>query len=298
MKNGDFYGHETVIIENDHFQLECLANGGPRIVRLIPTWLGENIFAEAPKARIITALGEYHFYGGHRLWFAPKLVSQTYFPDNHGLTVSEAKNGLRLVGGIEPDTHTRKSISIQMSPDRPFMMIKHMIKNHGVDPIRLAPNAITMLRPNGVALLPQPVGTVDKDGFLPNRNIALWSYSRWDDPRLSLNHEMIQVKSDGTKRAFKLGYFNTQGWLGYVFGDAIFVKRFGVRRDEVYPDNGCNAEVYSTNRALELESLGVLVDLKPQEELVHTETWEVYEKHNIPRELLGDKTLDDVLSGF
>jgi hypothetical protein len=47
-----------------------------------------------------------------------------------------------------------------------------------------------------------------------------------------------------------------------------------------------------------LESLGALVDLKPQEELVHTETWEVYTKNNIPRELLGDKILDDVLRGF
>jgi hypothetical protein len=295
MRNGDFHGQETVIIENDHFQLECLANAGPRIVRLIPNWLGENIFAEAPEAVIRTDLGEYRFFGGHRLWFAPKVVSQTYFPDNHGVTASEAKNSLRLVGGIEPDTHTRKSISIQMSPDRPFLMIKHMIKNHGTDPIRLAPNAITMLRPNGVALLPQQVGTVDKDGFLPNRNLVFWSYSRWNDPRLKLDHEMIQVSSDGTKRAFKLGYFNTQGWLGYVFGDVLFVKRFGVRRDETYPDNGCNAEVYTTDRALELESLGALVDLQPQEELVHTETWEVYEKNNIPRELLGDKTLDDIL---
>jgi len=295
MKNGDYFGHETVILENEHFQLECLASAGPRIVRLIPAWLGENIFAEAPDAVIRTDLGEYNYFGGHRLWFSPKLVSQTYFPDNHGVTVKEVKNGLRLMGGIEPDTHTRKSISIQMSPSSPFLIIKHMIKNHGTESIDLAPCAITMLRPNGTALLPQQVGTVDKDGFLPNRNVALWSYSRWDDPRLNLSQEMIRVKSDRTKRAFRLGYFNSHGWLGYVFGDIFFVKRFGVRRDETFPDYGCNAEVYVTDRVLELESLGALVNLKPQEEIVHTETWEVYERNNIPRELLGDKTLDDVL---
>lgn len=295
MKHGDFHGYETIIIENAHFQLECLANAGPRVVRLIPAWTGENIFAEAPEAAIRTALGEYHYFGGHRLWFTPKIQAQVYFPDNHGVTVKEVTNGVKLVGGIEPDTRTRKSISIQMSPDRPFIMIKHMIKNHGTDPIRLAPCAITMLRPNSVALLPQQVGTVDKDGFLPNRNFSLWAYSRWDDPRLELGHDLIQVKSDDTKRALKLGYFNSSGWLGYVFEDVFFVKRFGVRRDEVYPDNGCNAEVYATNRVMELESLGALVDLKPQEELVHTETWEVYEKNNIPRELLGGKTLAEVL---
>ena len=295
MRNGDFHRHETVIIENEYFQLECLANAGPRIVRLIPAWVGENIFAEVPSASIRTELGRYRYFGGHRLWFAPKIQSQVYFPDNLGMTVVEIKNGVQLVGGIEPETHTRKSMSIQISPTHRFIIIKHLIKNHGTEPIRLAPCAITMLRPNSVALLPQTVGTVDKEGFLPNRNLSLWSYSRWDDPRLELGHDLIQVKSDDTKRAFRLGYFNSQGWLGYVLDDVLFVKRFGVRRDELYPDNGCNAEVYATNHALELESLGALTDLKPQEELVHTETWEVYETTNIPHELLGGKTLAEVL---
>jgi len=295
MKSGDFHGHETVILENEHFQLECLTSAGPRIVRLIPAWLGENIFAEVPDASIRTELGNYHYFGGHRLWFAPKIQSRVYFPDNHGVTVTEIKHGLKLIGGIEPDTHTRKSISIRTSPSRPFLMIKHMIRNHGTEGIRLAPCAITMLRPNSIALLPQQVGLVDKDGFLPNRNLALWSYSRWDDPRLELGQDLIQVKSDHSKRALKLGYFNVLGWLGYVFEDVFFLKRFGVRRDEEYPDNGCNAEVSSTDRMIELESLGALVDLKPQEELVHTETWEIYETKNIPNELLGGKSLDEVL---
>jgi hypothetical protein len=295
MKNGDFHGHETVIFENEHFQLECLANAGPRIVRLIPTWTGENIFAELPDATIRTELGNYNYFGGHRLWFAPKIQSQVYFPDNHGVTVTEIKDGLKLVGSIEPDTHTRKSISIQTSPSRPFMMIKHMIRNHGTEPIRLAPCAITMLRPHSKALLPQQVGLVDKDGFLPNRNLSLWSYSRWDDPRLELGQDLIQIKADSSKRALRLGYFNVLGWLGYIFEDVFFVKRFGVRRDEEYPDNGCNAEVSVTDRMIELESLGAFADLKPEEELVHTETWEVYKTSDIPRELLNDKTLNEVL---
>lgn len=295
MKNGDFHGQGTVILENEHFQIECLANAGPRIVRLIPAWLGENIFAEIPDVAIRTELGNYHYFGGHRLWFAPKVQSQVYFPDNHGVTVTEIKDGLKLVGGIEPDTHTRKSISIQTSPSRPFIMIKHMIRNYGTEAIHLAPCAITMLRPNSIALLPQQVGLVDKDGFLPNRNLSLWSYSRWDDPRLELGQDLIQVRSDNSKRALKLGYFNVLGWLGYVFEDVFFLKRFGVRRDEEYPDNGCNAEVSSTDRMVELESLGALVDLKPQEELVHTETWELYKTNDIPRELMGGKNLVDVL---
>jgi len=83
--------------------------------------------------------------------------------------------------------------------------------------------------------------------------------------------------------------------LGYVFEDAFFVKRFGVRRDEEYPDHACNAEVYVTDRVIELESIGAMVNLQPQESVIHTETWEVYETNNIPFELLRGKTLDEVL---
>jgi hypothetical protein len=46
---------------------------------------------------------------------------------------------------------------------------------------------------------------------------------------------------------------------------------------------------------IELESLGALVDLKPREEIVHTETWEVYETSKIPKELFGGKSLAAVL---
>ena len=295
MRHGDFHGHETVIVENEHFQMECLVNAGPRIVRLIPAWMGENIFIEAPGAAIRTDLGEYHYFGGHRLWTAPKSVAWSYNPDDHGVSLKESQEGIKLVGSVDTKTQIRKTFSIQMSPNRPFIMIKHKIENHGNEILRLAPCAITMLRPMSTVLLPQQTGTVDKEGFLPNRNFSLWSYSRWDDPRLSFGHEFIKLKSDDTKRAFKLGYFDSPGWLGYIFDDVFFVKRFGVRRDEEYPDSGCNAEVYITDRLVELESIGALVDLKPQESIVHTETWEVYRTNNIPNELLGGKTLEEVL---
>jgi hypothetical protein len=152
-----------------------------------------------------------------------------------------------------------------------------------------------MMRPHSTAILPQQFGAIDKDGLLPNRTFSLWSYSRWEDPRLKLGDEFITVNANGTKSPFKLGYFNPHGWLGYVFEDTFFVKRWGVRRGEEYPDQGCNAEVYTNDRFIELESLGALVDLKPQEEIVHTETWEVYETENIPKELLGGKSLRSVL---
>ena len=87
--------------------------------------------------------------------------------------------------------------------------------------------------------------------------------------QLHLQHvgdEFIVIKSDSTEQPMKFGYFNPHGWLGYVYEDVLFVKRYGVRSDEEYPDYGCNSEVYANFRAVELESLGPLVELREREE--------------------------------
>ena len=296
MNHGEYYGRETIILANEYFRLECLAEAGPRIVRLIPEWVGENIFAEVPEAVTQTSYGDFHFLGGHRLWIAPESLERTYIPDDRsGVTAKRIRHGLQLEGDAQPDVHIRKSLIIELSPDRPFVMIKHRIENVGRSSIQLAPWAITMFRTNSTAILPQQFGTIDKDGLLPNRNFSLWAYSRWDDARLKLGDEYIKIQADGTKPPFKIGYFNPHGWLGYVFEDAFFVKRWGVRREESYPDSGCNAEVYTNNRMIELESLGALVDLKPHEEVVHTETWEVYPTKDAPKDLFGGRSLASVL---
>ena len=295
MKYGDFHGHKSIILENEYFQLECLAQAGPRVVRLIPTWTGENLFAEVPKFTTKTLAGEYHYFGGHRLWYAPESLSRTYYPDGHGISIKEVQDGLRLIGMDEPVTGIRKTITIQISPNRSFIILKHKLQNHGQVSVRLAPWAITMMRPSGTAILPQQQGNVDEDGVMPNRRFALWPYSRWDDARLQLGNEFILVRSGSDSRPLKLGYFNPHGWLGYLYDDVFFVKRFGVRRDKEYEDYGSNSEIYTNHLATELESLGPVVDLHPREDIVHTETWEVYKDTEIPNDLLGGKTLQDLL---
>jgi hypothetical protein len=94
----------------------------------------------------------------------------------------------------------------------------------------------------------------------------------------------------------KFGYFNPHGWLGYLYDDVFFVKRFGVRRDEEYEDYGCNSELYTNHLFTELESLGPVINLQPGEDIVHTETWEVYKDTEIPMDLFGGKTLQQVIS--
>lgn len=286
---------KTVVLENKFFRIECLAEAGPRIIRLIPQWTGENLFAELPKHVLQTPRGEYHFYGGHRLWRAPESLARSAIPDDSGVTASEVEGGFKLIGTPDPVTGIRKSIIVQMSSSQPFIIVKHMLKNVGSSTVRLAPWAITMLRTKGTAILPQELGNVDDDGVQPNRRFALWPYTRWDDPRLRLGKEFITIRTDASKSPMKFGYFNPHGWLGYVYDDTVFIKRFGVRRDEDYPDYGCNSEVFVNDRVLELESLGPLVNLAPESNIVYTETWEVHNLNDMPKELHSEKIFQELI---
>jgi hypothetical protein len=145
-------------------------------------------------------------------------------------------------------------------------------------PITLAPWAITQLRLEGVAILPQHTDTLDPDGLLPNRQLTLWQYTRWDDPRLRLGEGVIEVAGEPVPQAFKIGYFNHAGWMEYRYRDITFRKSFTPQRDRPHPDFGCNAEVYANDRHIELETLGPLVTLAPGEQVEHVETWEVLER--------------------
>ena len=47
----------------------------------------------------------------------------------------------------------------------------------------------------GTAVLPTAT-RADAEGLLPNRLVAMWPYSRWNDPRLRLTDNAIEVDWD------------------------------------------------------------------------------------------------------
>ena len=296
MKTGNFHGFKTVIIQNDYFEVECLAEAGPRIVRMIPIWMGENLFAETPDIFKTTPRGEFQFFGGHRLSVAPETLSHSYVPDNAGVTIEEKTEGVRIKGLVDGVSNIRKSMSIQLSPSGPFVLVKHALENTGDQPIKISPWAITMMRPGGVGVLPQQFKVSDADGLQPNRNFALWPYSQWSDRRLRLGEEFVAIKAGAPREGLKIGYFNPNGWMGYLFDDVFFVKRFGVRGDEEYPDFGCNSEAFSNHRVVELQSLGPLAELAPGKSVIHTETWEVYREKEIPKDKFGERSIRERLN--
>lgn len=256
-------------------ELDVLTAGGPRITGL--RFQGsENLLASVPEIAVPTPYGDFHYLGGHRLWTAPEAMPRSYIPDDSGLTCSDLPDGILLQGRQEADTGIQKSIAIHLHPDRPMVTLTHSLVNHGQWDIDLAPWAITMFRLGGVAVMPVRSESVDIDGLLPDRGIVLWPYAKIHDARLHLEDDFILVAAKNNFPLFKVGTFNPRGWLAYWLDGVLFQKRFIVEPDAVYPDKGCNAEIYCDEYFIELESLGHLTRLGAGQSLFYQEEWELF----------------------
>lgn len=273
---GNFHGLPTGRLDNGVLELEYLLEAGPRLVRLSLADDPANLLAETPELGWETPHGRFSIRGGHRLWAAPEVAARTSVPDDSGLAVSPIPGGVELVGPRESPTGLRKSIGIRLAPGRLELTLHHRITNDSAEPVELAPWAITMLRPGGVAILPLPDTPADPDGLQPNRSLVLWPRTGWDDPRLQLTPQHALITSRPVGRTAKVGTFSRPGWLAYLTEGLLFVKRFDAQPGLPRADLGCNAEVYAADDYLELESLGWLQRLAPGESAEHLETWELH----------------------
>ncbi|NJL95210.1 MAG: hypothetical protein HC915_16565 [Anaerolineae bacterium] len=258
---------------------------GPRILS-IRRLGGENLLAAVPQKQIDTAYGPFYLRGGHRLWHAPEAMPRSYVPDNTPPEIKRTEeHSLHCIGSVEGPTQIQKDIQITLREDS--VRLEHSLTNHGNWPVELAPWAITMLKPGGIAVFPETSRRTDPHGLLPNRALVLWSYTRLSDPRLIFDEGVIRVDADAAiAEPLKFGYANTAGWQAYFRPDlrTWFIKACDYQYSATYPDMGSSAECYCCGAFIELESLGPLVHLEPGKRITHTEVWYVW----------GDMGFDDL----
>lgn len=275
MRQADFHGLPTVIAESPFLRLEALAHAGPRLVRLSLARSSDNLLAETPAAGWETPRGFYRLYGGHRLWAAPDAPGRNDLPDDSGVRAELLEDGLRLSRPPEAGSTIAKSIEVHLDPTRPALTLRHVLRNDGPSPLEVSPWAITQLPLGGLVFLPQPTSPADPSGINPNRSLALWPYTHWDDPRLHIGDDCILVRAALAPQRLKIGCLNTHGWIAYQRDQTLFVKRFAVDATARYPDLGSNVEVYLDEHHVELETLGPLQTLETHASLQHVEGWEL-----------------------
>jgi hypothetical protein len=260
-------------ITNSEIEIIATLDVGPRIIRI--GFFGEkNEFTEYPEQIGLTGDRSYHSYGGHRLWAAPEVQGWTNHPDNASIEWEENNKGVVLTAPIEEGTKLQKQIGIHLDSKRNHVQVVHTITNHSTTKLKLAPWAISVLVPGGRVIVPQEPFISHSKAVLPVRPLVLWGYTEMQDPRWSWGNRFIQLRQDAQANTVqKFGASITQGWAAYVHADHVFLKRFPYNPHSTYPDFGCNAEFFTDSRMLEVESLGPLVTLKPNESITHQEDW-------------------------
>lgn len=260
-------------MSNSRVDLVITTDVGPRIIRF--GFLGEhNEFFEMKTQVGQTGGDEWRIYGGHRLWHAPEGFPRTYFPDN-GPVKFEVHDGFgRVVQPVEPTTGIQKEMDIHLATDAARVRVVHRLRNTNPEPVLIAPWALSVMAPGGVAIIPIRPEADSENHLLPTDSLSLWPYIDMMDPRWTWGRNHILLRQDPAHPdQQKIGAKGSEGWMAYARRGNLFVARFQHIPNATYPDFGCSLEAYTNGEFLEVETLGPLVNLAPGGEVEHIEEW-------------------------
>jgi Fe-S-cluster formation regulator IscX/YfhJ len=263
-------------LSNELVDLIVTTDVGPRIIRF--GFIDEvNEFKEFDDDLGQTGGDRWRVYGGHRLWHAPEELVRTYVPDNVPITLEDHGEFVRLVQPAEPLAAIHKEIEIALLDGEAQATVSHCLRNENLWPVELAPWALSVMAPGGVAIVPQPPRGPHPENLRPANLLTLWAYTDMSDPRWYWGREYVLLRQDSSmSRPQKVGVLVKDGWAAYARDGHLFVKTFDYVPGATYPDFGCNVELFTNADMLEVESLGPLVTLEPGRAREHVERWRLF----------------------
>jgi hypothetical protein len=240
-------------LSNGDAELIVTLDVGPRIIsyRLAN---GKNVLKEYEDQVGKSGEPTWQIRGGHRLWIGPEDLTRTYAPDNRPVQNYSFTNGVaRFTQAPDAEYGVQKEIDIQLSPSGSHVMMIHRVTNVGDKPTELAVWASSVMAPGGVEIIPlppkmphpgSPKNAKAPEDFGPNQTVALWPYFDFADPRWTFGSKYLQLRQ-GKRGPTKLGLAHRLGWIGYLNGGTLFVKRIAYEKGKTYPDNGVNFETFT-----------------------------------------------------
>jgi hypothetical protein len=238
---------------------------------------GDNILYEDTTG---WASGDFKLYGGHRFTVAPE-TTDTIEADNTPCEVACGQQSLRISCPV--GCHKIQRI-LEIGPCTRCggFELRHILRNVGDVLWQGAAWALTAVRPEGSIIVPWGLGT---DRWRINK-ICYWAsigdFNRCADSSLwRMTRDAVIVEPNGEKS--KIGMYSDRGWMALSLKDSTFLKRYDPAVSEsLYPDGGCNVEIYTCREFAEMETLGISQIIYPGDESVHIECWclkrEVYSR--------------------
>lgn len=251
---------------------------GPRVIRYALAG-GQNAFGEIPPSDQATPTpfgDDWHIYGGHRLWHAPEDPVRTYWPDNAPIAFEGEGLSVTVTQPVEPHTHIEKQMIVTLDAHGSGVTLVHRLANLGAFEVELAVWASTVMARGGTAVFPNEPFVPFPEGLLPVQPLALWPYTRLCDERWGFGLRFLRLRQDPSrKEPQKIGMFSREGWMAYLGRDTVFVK-LHEPKPGAHTDYGCNAESFTNDQILELETLSPLVRIAPRAAAEHVERWSLF----------------------
>ena len=259
-------------LSNGESELIVTSDVGPRVMRYGFIG-GQNLFYEKADELGKSAEPWWAMRGGHRLWAAPEVKPDTYALDNAPVQVTLGGNGsVSLLQPVEPETGLQKEIAV--SYEGTDVAVTHRITNRGKNARQLAPWALSQMAKGGTAIVALPARGGHSEQLLPTNPLVMWAYTNFADKRWVFTKQYILLRQDPADHSpQKTGLFNVHTRAAYLLGTELFIKRCQADPNAVYPDFHCSFEMFTNGDFLEIETLGPLVDLKPDATVEHSERW-------------------------
>ncbi|MFO0926928.1 MAG: hypothetical protein U0736_07775 [Gemmataceae bacterium] len=284
-------GRTTCGASNGEVELIATLDVGPRV--LVYRRVGSTNVMKVSR----TGLGkagekEWQIRGGHRLWTAPARGPPR--------CISTAAGGAQATRRRHrPPRPARRHRVRHPEGDRPAAGAKgqHGPASFTASPTsaigrrRWRPWATTVMAPGGIEVIPLPAkrphpgppanAQVTRD-YAPQRTDDHLAVLRLPDHGWSFGSRAITLRQDPKRGPTKIGLAHQLGWVGYLSGGTLFVKRIAHEPNRTYPDGGCNFETFTNEDMLEIESLGPVVELKKGASTELVETWSLHTRSTGP----------------
>ena len=273
-------------LDNGRIKLIATVDVGPRIVFFGASNGANMLFEDIDRNfyEINNGYGVWYAYGGHRIWSAPEVMPETYLPDNTRIE-SFFDNGVLTLRPAMTKFDKQFEIVVTMGEEN-SVVIENRITNCSDKPAEYAPWSVTGLAAGGTEVIPL---CRDDNGFLPNRTMALWSYSDIRDERFELHNNYALLKQDSRKKhPFKTGFNVTDKNILYIKDSQMLKVSFEDYKQIVYPDFCCNFETYTNDLFLECEILGELKTYQPGETASVREVWEISDTGVSPEKFIEE----------
>lgn len=282
---------EMVVVPAINHVMSFSLKGGANLLWVAP---------EANGAMVQEAGVKWHNFGGDKVWPAYEELWRPYmkrrWPPSYAFdggvaTVEPVAGGLRMTSPEDPDFGAVCVREFLMDERKPLVVIRQHFEKRSGRELSFMVWSVTQVREASCNLLPlagrESGLRYQSLGALTNEAFAV------DDSCLAIRNHAMLAQKVGVGRDAASG----NGWVAACYGaeGALFVQSHDLDPQGVYPDKGCQAEIFTSNREFgmytELELLGPQVLLRPGERLRHDIVWQIVPVKetpgSIPAEISG-----------